>query len=54
MQTTIDLNLEDIKLLLAKEFQADPKNVFIMLDKVYMGYSMEEHLNPDIRIRIIK
>ena len=43
MKQTIQLNAEDIKQLIAKEFDVKEEQVTISISKVYSGYGIGEH-----------
>lgn len=48
MKQTIELNAEDIKQLIAKEFDVKEEQVSVSISKVYSGYGMGEHKNYEI------
>ena len=43
MKQTIELNVKDIKQLIAKEFDVKEEQVIVSISKVYSGYGIGEH-----------
>ena len=54
MKQTIELNVKDIKHLVAKEFGVNEKQVDVQLRKVCQGYGMGEHKDYEIRVVVNK
>ena len=48
MKHTIELNVEDIKRLIAKEFDVKEEQVIVSISKVYSGYGIGEHEDYEI------
>ena len=48
MKQTIQLNVEDIKRLIAKEFDVKEEQVIVSINKVYSGYGIGEHRDYEI------
>ena len=48
MKQTIELNAEDIKQLIAKEFNVEEEQVVVAIKKVYSGYGIGEHKDYQI------
>lgn len=48
MKQTIELNVKDIKQLIAKEFDVKEEQVVVSLSKVYSGYGIGEHKDYEI------
>ena len=54
MKQIIELNSEDIKHLIAKEFHAEEDKVNVSIRKVYRGYGIGEHEDYEIYATINK
>lgn len=54
MKQTIELNVTDIKHLVAKEFGVNEEQVDIRLSKVYCGYGMGEHKDYEVCVVVNK
>lgn len=48
MKQTIELNVKDIKRLIAKEFDVKEEQVIVSISKVYSGYGIGEHKDYEI------
>lgn len=48
MKQTIELNVKDIKRLIAKEFDIKEEQVIVSISKVYSGYGIGEHKDYEI------
>ena len=48
MKHTIELNVEDIQQLIAKEFDVKEEQVIVASKKVYSGYGIGEHNDYEI------
>ena len=48
MKQTIELNVKDIKRLIAKEFDVKEEQVIVSISKVYSGYGIREHEDYEI------
>ena len=48
MKQTIELNVKDIKQLIAKEFDVKIEQVIVSISKVYSGYGIGEHKDYEI------
>lgn len=48
MKHTIELNEEDIKQLIAKEFDVKEEQVSVSISKVYSGYGIGEYKDYEI------
>lgn len=48
MKQTIELNVRDIKRLIAKEFDVKEEQVIVSISKVYSGYGIGEHKDYEI------
>lgn len=48
MKQTIELNVKDIKQLIAKEFDVKKEQVIVSISKVYSGYGIGEHKDYEI------
>ena len=54
MITKIILDKEDIKKILADYFKVKPSDVDINLFMTWVGYGLDEHEEPDVKITINK
>lgn len=54
MKQTIQLNVEDIKRLIAKEFDVKEEQVIVSINKVYSGYGIGEHRDYEIYATVNK
>ena len=54
MKQTIELNNEDIRRLIAKEFNVEEKEVSVFLRPVYRGYGIYEHEEYEVFATINK
>lgn len=54
MKQIIELNSEDIKHLIAKEFNVNEDNVSVSIRKIYRGYGLYEHQENEIYATINK
>lgn len=54
MKQTIQLNVEDIKRLIAKEFGVKEEQVIVSINKVYSGYGIGEHRDYEIYATVNK
>ena len=48
MKQTIELDAEDIKRIIAKEFDVKEEQVIVSISKVYSGYGIGEHEDYEI------
>lgn len=48
MKQTIELNVKDIKQLIAKEFGVKDEQIIVSISRVYSGYGIGEHENYEI------
>lgn len=54
MKQTIELNVKDIKQLIAKEFDVKEEQVIVSISKVYRGYGIGEHKDYEIYATVNK
>lgn len=54
MKQTIELNVKDLKHIVAKEFGVNEEQVDIRLCKVYQGYGMGEHEDYEVCVVVNK
>ena len=54
MKQTIELNNEDIRRLIAKEFHVEEEKVSVSLRPVYRGYGIYEHKEYEVFATINK
>lgn len=54
MKQAIELNKEDIRHLIAKEFGVEEEKVSVSLRKVYRGYGIYEHQEYEIYATVNK
>ncbi len=54
MKQIIQLNVEDIKRLIAKEFGVKEEQVIVSINKVYSGYGIGEHRDYEIYATVNK
>lgn len=54
MKETIELNVKDLKHLVAKEFDVNADQVDVRLHKVYQGYGMGEHKDYEVSVVVNK
>lgn len=54
MKQIIQLNVEDIKRLIAKEFDVKEEQVIVSINKVYSGYGIGEHRDYEIYATVNK
>ena len=54
MKQIIQLNAEDIKCLIAKEFGVKEEQVIVSIHKVYSGYGIGEHKDYEIYATVNK
>lgn len=54
MKQIIELNITDIKHLVAKEFDVNEDQVDVRLRKVYQGYGMGEHKDYEVSVVVNK
>lgn len=54
MEQIIKLDREDIRRLIAKEFDVKVDQVSVSIEKTYKGYGIYEHLDYDVCVTIRK
>lgn len=52
MKTTVELNIEDVRQVLANYFNTDTKNVSIEMKTVDAGYGQDEHKEHTVKVVI--